>query len=214
MIFCLIGIMSACGSSSAGDKTEKKDGTDKVADEASDSNDNGDGSGEEVDEEFATDEENADDDDQSTNESVKENKNENAANQSAEEEDSILSAYSSEEIEYARVWLQLGENQEINQLYAEQIAAGEPLHPDDETSVDYPEDVVQLSGTRLVDGTITYSSNGDGTVNVYDVPKRWDGVNPAGEDVYKKIIANTEQVSIDPGDDEEVKALIKKLEMN
>lgn len=128
--------------------------------------------------------------------------------------DSTLSGYSSEEIGYARVWLQLGENQDIDELYAEKISAGEALNRDDETSIDYPKDVFHLSGTRLVDGVVTYSSNGDGTINVYDVPKRWDGKNLASEDVYKKIIDNTEHVSIDPDDDKKVEKLIKKLEIN
>nr|WP_246569975.1 hypothetical protein [Lentibacillus saliphilus] len=126
----------------------------------------------------------------------------------------LLTEYSSEEIEFARVWLQLGANQDIDQLYAERISAGEPLNPDDETSLDYPEDVVQLSGSRLIDGVVTYSSNGDGTVNVYNVPKRWDGKNPAGEDTYKKIIESTKQESIDVWQDEQVEALIKKLKID
>lgn len=132
-------------------------------------------------------------------------------NHSEDKESSVLSEYSVEEIEYARVWLHLGKNQDIDELYAEQLPAGEPLNSDDGTSLDYPEDVVQLSGTRLVDGAVTYSSNGDGTINVYNVPKRWDGKNPAGEDVYMKIIDHTEQVSIDPGQNEKVEELIKKL---
>lgn len=135
-------------------------------------------------------------------------------NQAENEKSDGLSDYSSEEIEYARVWLKLGENQNVDELNATQIKAGEPLNPDDETSLDYPEDVVQLSGSRLVDGTITYSSNGDGTINVYDIPQRWDGKNPAGEDVYEKLIDNTEQVSIDPDDDEKVIDLIEKLEID
>ena len=130
---------------------------------------------------------------------------------SKSQESHPLSEYSSEEIEYARVWLQLGPNPDIDTLYAEKIPAGEPLNPDDETSADYPEQVVQLSGTRLVDGSVTYSSNGDGTVNVYDVPKRWDGKNPAGEETYQKIIDNTTEVYIEPGEDHIVGELIKKL---
>ncbi|WP_026703211.1 hypothetical protein [Salibacterium aidingense] len=73
-------------------------------------------------------------------------------------------------------------------MYVEHISTGEPLHADDETSIDYPEDVIQLSGSRLVDGSVTYSSNGNGTINEYNIPKRWDGENPAGEDVYQAII--------------------------
>lgn len=125
-----------------------------------------------------------------------------------------LSQFSHIEIEYARVWLQLGENQDIDQLYAKQISAGEPLNPNDQTSVDYTENVIQLSGTRLIDGVVTYSSNGDGTVNVYNVPKRWDGKNPAGAEIYEKIIGNTKQVYIDPGDDEKVIELIQVLKID
>lgn len=148
------------------------------------------------------------DNDSSDEASSKEN------NESNSNVENPLSDYSSEEIEYARIWLQLGANQDVDTLYAEHISAGEPLNSDDESTVDYPEDVVQLSGTRLVDGVVTYSSNGDGTINVYNVPKRWDGMNPAGEVFYEDIIENTELISVDPGADENVEALIKMLEIN
>lgn len=127
--------------------------------------------------------------------------------------DSALDAYTSEEIEYARVWLQLGPNQEIDGLYVKKIASGTPLNPDDETSADYPEDVIQLADSRLVDGSITYSGNGDGTINVYNVPLRWDGEYPAGVDFYKGLITDTEVVSIDAGEDQEVIRLIELLEI-
>ena len=122
-----------------------------------------------------------------------------------------LSQYSSEEIEYARIWLQLGANQDIDGLYVQHIPAGTPLNSDDETSANYPEDVIQLAGGRLVDGSVTYSGNGDGTINVYNVPSRWDGKYPAGEKFYIEIIENTKTVSIDTGDDEKVIELIKLL---
>lgn len=123
-----------------------------------------------------------------------------------------LSEYSSEQIEYARVWLQLGPNQEIDGLYVQQIPEGTPLNPDDETSAAYPEAVIQLAGSRLVDGSVTYSGNGDGTINLYNVPLRWDGEYPAGEDFYNDIIENTELVEIETGEDEEVIRLIELLE--
>ncbi|WP_404427769.1 hypothetical protein LG296_07065 [Ureibacillus chungkukjangi] len=121
----------------------------------------------------------------------------------------LLSQYSSEQIEYARVWLQLGPNQEIDELNVRKISAGEPINPDDETSANYPEDVIQLAGSRLVDGSVTYSGNGDGTINVYNVPLRWDGNYPAGEDFYNDIIENTKQVYIETGNDDKIIALIK-----
>lgn len=115
------------------------------------------------------------------------------------EERDVLTEYPSDEIEYARVWLQLGEKQDIKELNVEHISAGKPLNPDDETSASYPEDVIQLAGSRLVDGSVTYSGNGDGTINVYNVLLRWDGDYPAGKDFYKEIIKDTKQVSIDTG---------------
>ena len=139
-----------------------------------------------------------------------------------EKEPSELSKYSSGQIEYARVWLQLGPNQEIDNLYVKQIPKGTPLNPDDDTSMKYPEDVVQLSGSRLVDGAVTYSSNGDGTINVYDVPLRWYGGSPPPEDIdkekvqedMKNIINNTKKVYIDPNHEEKVVAVIKKIKTN
>ncbi|MCH1624206.1 hypothetical protein [Fredinandcohnia quinoae] len=125
------------------------------------------------------------------------------------EDKNTLPQYSSEQIEYARVWLQLGPNQELDELNVRHISAGEPLNPDDATSGSYPEDVIQLAGARLVDGSITYSGNGDGTINVYNVPLRWDGNYPAGESFYADIIENTKLVSIDTGNDEEIIKLIE-----
>lgn len=127
------------------------------------------------------------------------------------QEEDALSQYSSEEIEYARVWLQLGPNQDIDGLYVKRIPAGTPLNPDDETSGTYSERVIQLAGSRLVDGSVTYSGNGDGTINVYNVPLRWDGQYPAGEAFYTEIIENTELVPVDVGEDEEVVRLIELM---
>lgn len=127
------------------------------------------------------------------------------------QDEDALSEYTSEQIEYARVWLQLGPNQDIDGLYVERIPADTPLNPDDETSGVYPEDVIQLAGSRLVDGSVTYSGNGDGTINVYNVPLRWDGEYPAGEEFYTEIIDNTELVPVDVGEDKEVVHLIELL---
>lgn len=134
-----------------------------------------------------------------------------------------LSKYSSQQIEYARVWLQLGPNQEIDQLYVKEIPKGTALNPDDEDmNVNYPEDVVQLTGSRLVDGSVTYSSNGDGTINVYNVPLRWYGGFPPPENIDKEkvrqqmedIIKNTKKVYIDPNSEEKIIEVIKKIKTN
>ncbi len=136
---------------------------------------------------------------------------ENSEHQADEE---ALSNYTSNQIEYARVWLQLAPNQEIDELNVRHIPAGEKLNPDDETSASYPEDVIQLAGSRLVDGSVTYSGNGDGTINVYNVPLRWDGKYPAGKKFYNEIIQSTKLVPIDTGDDQEVIRLIKLLKIH
>ncbi|MFJ6411875.1 hypothetical protein ACIQLG_03675 [Terribacillus saccharophilus] len=135
------------------------------------------------------------------------------------EKNDLLASYSVEEIEYARVWLQLGPNQQIDGLYVRKIPAGTTLEPDYFPIVSYPEDVVQLSGSRIVDGSVTYSSNGDGSINVYNVPLpgRWYGGAPSppegldeGEmrEELENIINNTELVYVNPGEDDAVKKLI------
>lgn len=134
-------------------------------------------------------------------------------NEDEKENEETLSQYSHEQIEYARIWLQLGPNQELDEFYVQHIPAGEPLNSDDKTSASYPEDVIQLSGTRLVDGSVTYSGNGDGTINLYNVPLRWDGVYPAGEEFYIDMIENAELVKIEPGDDQEIIAFIKRFDV-
>ncbi|WP_373894361.1 hypothetical protein [Virgibacillus sp. CBA3643] len=128
-------------------------------------------------------------------------------NASGSEEDNPLS-------EYARVWLQLGDMKDVDELNVHQIPAGTPLNPDDETSAAYPEDVIQLAGGRLVAGSVMYSGNGDGTINVYNVPLRWDGEYPAGEEFYEDIIENTSLEQIDTGDDEEIIELIDKMNVD
>lgn len=127
------------------------------------------------------------------------------------EDENPLSRCSNEQIEYARVWLQLGPNQAIDELNVRHIPAGEPINPNDDTSANYPEDVIQLAGSRLVDGSVTYSGNGNDTVNVYNVPLRWDGNYPAGEEFYIDIVESAELEHIALSEDEEVMALIKLL---
>ncbi|MGB7998476.1 MAG: hypothetical protein WCF60_00030 [Anaerobacillus sp.] len=137
------------------------------------------------------------------------------------DEDHTLADYSSEKIEYARVWLQLGPNQAIDELYVQRISAGTPLDPEDENSMTYPEDVIQLRGSRLVDGIVTYSGNGDGTINVYNVPLRWYGGMPRpdelDEEVIQKemvdIIQNTKLVAVEPGNNEEIISIINKMKL-
>ncbi|KGX88754.1 hypothetical protein N781_09555 [Pontibacillus halophilus JSM 076056 = DSM 19796] len=154
--------------------------------------------------------------DNNSEEGQKETKDDRSQTIEATEEDPLAS-YSAEEIEYARVWLQLGVNQNLDELTVTKIKEGEPLNPYDDTSAVYPEDVTNLGG-RLIDGSVTYSGNGNGTINVYDVPKRWESSYPEelGEDFIKEftndIIENTKLVSIEPGNPEKVIELIGKME--
>ncbi|MGE6753709.1 hypothetical protein ACQKFO_09680 [Rossellomorea sp. NPDC071047] len=125
-----------------------------------------------------------------------------------------LSAYPSEKIEYARVWLQVIGNNGVGELNVRHIPAGEQLNPYDDNSVDYPEDVIVLSGKIMADGIVTYSGNGDGTINVYEVPSHWpssEQIEETMEEYTKGIVENTEQVSIGAGEDDEVIGLIGKV---
>ncbi|MCY7794627.1 hypothetical protein MOC18_13170 [Bacillus spizizenii] len=141
-----------------------------------------------------------------------ETSSEEVKNEEKGKEDSVLAAYSSEKIEYARVWLQLGSNQEIDELNVRHISAGKPINPNDNTSASYPEDVIQLAGSRLVDGSVTYHGNGDGTIHVYNVPLRWDSADDLDQgvmqEVTENIIKNAKKVYVDPGDNEKIKQLI------
>lgn len=142
-----------------------------------------------------------------------ETSSEEVKNEEKGKEDNVLAAYSSEKIEYARVWLQLGSNQEIDELNVRHISAGKPINPNDNTSASYPEDVIQLAGSRLVDGSVTYHGNGDGTIHVYNVPLRWDSADDLDQgvmqEVTENIIKNAKKVYVDPCDNEKIKQLIE-----
>lgn len=138
--------------------------------------------------------------------------------ETSEESNDALAAYSTEEIEYARVWLQFGPNPDIEEIYVEKIFEGIPINTLDEGSLTYPEDVIQLAGGRLVDGVVTYSSNGDGTINLYNVPARWENPNTYDndssvmEEETRKIIENTQTEYVEPGDDQEVAEMAERIQ--
>jgi hypothetical protein len=128
-----------------------------------------------------------------------------------------LSHYTDDQIEYARIWLQLGTNQEIDTLDVQKIPAGTPIVPSIPDSAVFPEDVIQLSGGRRVDGSVTYGSNHNGTINVYNVPINlyWEFYAPNGTlDVEtlkaeaQKVLTTTQLVSVAVGDPTQVKRLI------
>src|SRR5699024_11444104 len=84
------------------------------------------------------------------------------------EENDPLSNYSAEEIEYARVWLEVVDNKGIDTLKVSHISEGESVGQYEDKSVKYPEDVVHLFTDFLAGGNVFYSSNGDGSINLYD----------------------------------------------
>ncbi len=125
-----------------------------------------------------------------------------------------ISQYSSQQIEYARVWMQLGPNQEIDELNVRHIPVGEPINPNIDNSATFPEGVIQLSGSRLIDGSVTYKGNGDGTINVYNTPMRWSAPPPNAEksELQKEtedILKNTKLVYIQPSDGDQIIKLIE-----
>lgn len=151
-----------------------------------------------------------------TNDSNKSPSQEESENtdESESEENKALSAYSAEEIEYARVWLQIVGNKDTEELNVQHISSGEQVNPYDEDSVSYPEDIIALGGKIMADGVVTYSGNGDGTINLYDVPSHWpshEQIDESMEEYTEDIIENTEQIYIEPRDDEEIIELIKKI---
>lgn len=195
-LFLIGGFLAACGNSSGQNDIDTNDNDEKVHEEIENEDENDEDTEENS-------EETTDDSDQETTESE---------NSTSNEENDELATYSAEEIEYARIWYQLGDTQDIDELNVEYIAAGESLNPEDESSLEYPEDVVQLTSSRLAEGIITYHSNGDGTITLYKkVPQRWDGENPAGEETYEKILEDTEEVAIEATENDEIENLIGKI---
>lgn len=137
--------------------------------------------------------------------------------------DGLLNHYSAEEIEYARVWLTINGDQELD--YLEELTVGKSLPGEAvdssiEGSAKYPEEVTHLtalSPTR----SIVYSSNGDGSINLYHTPVRWKG-HPEydGKTIEslikwtKEIVENPERVKIPKNDDRKVEKIIQKIKIN
>ncbi len=216
LLLSIIFLLAACSNS--------QDNNDSSTNDATEEQDPADGENQ-AEDDTTTDDSAADPDENEANDNQNE-ETDSSDDESSEEEENednnTLSGYSSEEIEYARVWLQLGPNQDIDELYVEHIPAGTPLDPNDEDNdVSYPEDVIQVSGSRIADGMITYSGNGDGTINVYDIPygNRWYGGMPRPDDIdledvkedMREMLENPESIYIEPGEDEAIINIIEKM---
>lgn len=129
-----------------------------------------------------------------------------------------LADYDDLSIEYARIYIQLGDNPDIETIYVDIIPAGELINPYIENGAVYPETVTRITGSRNIDGIITYSSNGDGTINLYNVPHtRFHRPNYdlMSEDEYidytYEIANNPQTVYVDPASDELVLDYIHRL---
>lgn len=147
-------------------------------------------------------------------------KTSNAIEETNDVEEDALSAYSAEEIEYAKVWLETVGNKNIQVLNVIHISEGESVSSYEDKTVKYPEDVIYLSTNVLADGNVTYSNNSDGSITEYDIPARWPTpddlklhYNQTPKEYNQSLIDDTEKVLITPRDDEEVIEIINKLEI-
>ncbi|MCY3036213.1 hypothetical protein [Aerococcus sp. Group 2] len=128
-----------------------------------------------------------------------------------------LAGYDPLDIEYARIWLQLGPNQAAEAINVHIIPQGTLINPYLANGARYPETVTQLAGNRLVDGVVTYSSNHDGTINLYNIPLRFDlpDFSAIPESTYinetYKMAQSTQKIAVDPNQPDQVIQTIQKL---
>ncbi len=122
----------------------------------------------------------------------------------------VLEDYSAKEIEYARVWLNTIGNVEVDELNIQYEREGTPINIYDDESVVYPEDVTMITGRYTADGMIVYSGNGDGTINIYDVPSHWQAPPEDWPAIYEDIL-DTSTMYLEPMNDSEVVQLIGKM---
>ncbi|MCY3067827.1 hypothetical protein CYJ29_05185 [Aerococcus loyolae] len=129
-----------------------------------------------------------------------------------------LASYDPLAIEYARIWLQLGANPAAEAINVHIIPQGTLINPYLTHGASYPETVTQLAGNRLVDGVVTYSSNRDGTINLYNIPLRFDlpDFNAIPESTYinetVKMANTTKRIAVEPNAPDRVIQTIQKLQ--
>lgn len=133
--------------------------------------------------------------------------------QSEESTQASFDGYSDEEVEYARVWLDYVNGPNPPQLTVTFDKEGDFISPYAEyDNLVYPEDVTVLLGEYGADGMVTYSSNGDGTINVYDVPSHWhqqsdEAFNEAAEEVLETV----KKKEVPTGNDEQVLSILENM---
>ncbi|MGW7777951.1 hypothetical protein ACWEX6_09830 [Staphylococcus xylosus] len=149
------------------------------------------------------------------------NKNESEEKQTKNKKESYLEDYSAKELEYARVWEQLGPMKNnmkgMDYLYVNEIPKGSKVNPQAQNSAVYKEDVVKLEAPMRAGGSVTYSSNGDGTINVYNnIPYNWDSSQTSDyskmDNVTRKAIEeNIDTIYVKPTDNRTVSELASKV---
>ncbi|MHD0447178.1 hypothetical protein ACY2C7_12310 [Staphylococcus cohnii] len=154
----------------------------------------------------------------------KKNNDSNESHQSTDKNKSYLNNFSTEKIEYARVWYQListkNDLKGIRNVYVTKIPKGSKVNPQAQDSAVYKEDVVKLEAPMKAGGSVTYSSNGDGSINVYNsIPYKWE--SPQNSDysqmdkiTRKAIEDNVETIYIKPHDNKTVAKLANKVKYN
>lgn len=108
----------------------------------------------------------------------------------------------------------------IRNVYVTKIPKGSKVNPQAQDSAVYKEDVVKLEAPMKAGGSVTYSSNGDGTINVYNsIPYKWE--SPQNSDysqmdkITKKAIENNvETIYIKPYDNKTVAKIANKVKYN
>ncbi|WP_258113518.1 hypothetical protein [Aerococcus urinae] len=77
--------------------------------------------------------------------------------------------------------------------------------------------MTQLTGNRLIDGVVTYSSNHDGTINLYNIPLRFDlpdfSAIPESTYIHEtyKMAQATQRIAVEPNQPDQVIETIQKL---
>ncbi|MGO3019291.1 MAG: hypothetical protein ACTIH2_09110 [Anaerococcus sp.] len=99
---------------------------------------------------------------ESSTESTEEKKHENRNKNN-------LSNYTSKQIEYARVWYQIANTNNIKHLSIDTLPKGSKIFPSSKGSAKFPKNVIRLTGGDYTTKDIIYSSNGDGTINYYSL---------------------------------------------
>lgn len=158
---------------------------------------------------------------QNDNKNQEKNNDSNENQQSTDKNKSYLNNFNSEEIEYARVWYQListrNDLKGIRGVYVTEIPKGSKVNPQAQNSAVYKENVVKLEAPMRAGGSITYSSNGDGTINVYNnIPYKWESSQTSDysqmDKVTRKAIEdNIETIYIKPHDNKQVAKLANKI---